>query len=429
MFRRRRWQIIMLIFLASFINYMDRTAFSVAAPFITKEFQLTPVELGILFSSFFLGYALFNFVGGYLSDICGPRKIFTGFMTIWSVFCGLTAAAFNFTSLLIIRVCFGIGEGPISSTTSKTVSNWFPARERSSAMGVASAGTPLGAAVAGPVVGVIAFYYSWKAAFIVMALVGLVWSVFWWHIARDLPREDPGVSQEEREEIKQGQVQIMSGTGVDKLPLSYFLRQPTVLLTALAFFAYNYNLFFFLTWFPSYLIMAKGLSIAKMSIVTVLPWITGFIGLAAGGFISDFIFKKTGNLMFSRKLILVTGLGATAVCIALTGFVQSVEWAVGLMAIAIFTLYLTGSTYWALIQDTVRSENVGGVSGFVHFLANLSGVIGPTVTGFIVQSTGAFTSAFVLAGSLALLGSLAVAFFVRPIKGMVNLKNHSKLVQ
>jgi len=325
----------------------------------------------------------------------------------------MTAAAFSFTSLLIVRVCFGIGEGPISATTSKTVSNWFPSKERSSAMGIASAGTPLGAAIAGPIVGVIAIYFSWQVAFVVMAFIGIVWAFFWWRMAKDLPTEDPHISKEELIEITQGQ-QVFSNAG-EKLPLSYFLKQPTVLLTALAFFAYNYNLFFFLTWFPSYLTMAKGLSIAKMSIVTTLPWFMGFIGLASGGFISDFVFKKTGKLMFSRKIVLVVGLGATAVCVALTGFADSVEWAVGLMSVAIFTLYLTGSTYWALIQDTVRGDNVGGVSGFVHFLANLSGVIGPAVTGYIVQSTGVFTSAFVLAGSLALLGSLAVAFFVRPI--------------
>lgn len=414
MLRKRRWQIIMLIFLASMINYLDRTAFSVAAPYITKEYGLTPSQLGILFSSFFMGYAIFNFVGGYLSDIYGPRKVFAGSMTVWSIFCGLTAAAFSFTSLLIVRVCFGIGEGPISATTSKTVSNWFPSKERSSAMGIASAGTPLGAAIAGPIVGVIAMYFSWQVAFVIMAVIGIVWAMFWWRTAKDLPGEDPTVSKEELAEITQGQIQL-SAAGGGKLPLSYFLKQPTVLLTALAFFAYNYNLFFFLTWFPSYLTMAKGLSIAKMSIVTTLPWFMGFVGLASGGFISDFLFRKTGKLMFSRKIILVAGLGATAVCVALTGFAESVEWAVGLMSIAIFTLYLTGSTYWALIQDTVSGENVGGVGGFVHFLANLSGIIGPAVTGYIVQSTGAFTSAFVLAGSLALMGSLAVAFFVRPI--------------
>lgn len=418
MFRTRRWQIASLIFLASVINYMDRTAFSIAAPFFVKDFNLEPSQLGMLFSSFFLGYAIFNFVGGYLSDIKGPKTVFSVFMTIWSVFCGLTGAAFSFASLFIIRVCFGIGEGPISSTTSKTINNWFPTKERSSAMGFASAGTPLGAALAGPIVGVVVMFVSWKWAFLVMALIGFMWVIAWRKLAHDLPEQDPGISSEELAIIRAGQAvaTVPGEIKGEKRPLSYFLKKPTVLLTALAFFAYNYNLFFFLTWFPSYLTMDKGLSLSTMSIVTVLPWMTGFVGLGIGGFVSDYIFKKTGKLMFSRKIILVVGLGLTAIFIALTGMVESAMGAVCLMAAAIFTLYLTGSTYWAVIQDTVSSENVGGVSGFVHFLANLSGVIGPTVTGFIVQSTGSFTSAFILAAALALMGAVCVALFVKPIK-------------
>jgi len=415
MFKTRRWKIALLIFLASVINYMDRTAFSVAAPYFVKDFNLTPSELGMLFSSFFLGYAIFNFVGGYLSDIHGPKKVFGIFMIIWSVFCGLTGAAFNFVSLFIIRLCFGIGEGPISSTTSKTVNNWFPAKERSSAMGFASSGTPLGAAIAGPLVGLLVLIVSWKVAFVVMGTLGVVWALAWFKMAHDYPQEDPAVSKKELEDIRIGQNQELMPKSGKKMPLSYFLKQPTILLTALAFFAYNYNLFFFLTWFPSYLMMDKGLSLSEMSVVTALPWIAGFIGLGSGGFISDYIYKKTGKLMFSRKIILVVGLGATALFIALTGFVSSAMGAVGLMTMAIFTLYLTGSTYWAIIQDTVTGENVGGVSGFVHFLANLSGVIGPTVTGFIVQFSGEFTSAFVLAATIALAGAISVAFFVKPI--------------
>lgn len=130
--------------------------------------------------------------------------------------------------------------------------------------------------------------------------------------------------------------------------------------TALAFFAYNYNLYFFLTWFPSYLMMSKGISLASMSIITALPWVAGFIGLGGGGFVSDWLYKKTGRLMWSRKIILVVGLTITAIFIGLVGFAQTAT--VLLMTVAIFTLYLTRSTYWAVIQDTVPSDNVGGVS-------------------------------------------------------------------
>src|SRR4051812_46344120 len=114
MFRNFRWYIVFMLFLAAIINYIDRSALSVAMPFISKRFHLEPAEMGLILSSFFIGYALFNFIGGYFSDVFGPRKVFGTSMVVWSIFCGLTATAFNFTSLFIVRLMFGVGEGPFS---------------------------------------------------------------------------------------------------------------------------------------------------------------------------------------------------------------------------------------------------------------------------------------------------------------------------
>jgi ACS family hexuronate transporter-like MFS transporter len=187
-----------------------------------------------------------------------------------------------------------------------------------------------------------------------------------------------------------------------------------ILATACAFFAYNYVLFFFLSWFPTYLTEAHHLSLRDMSFATVIPWLLGSIGLAAGGFVSDGILRLTGKPLLSRKIVLGVCLGAAAVCVALAGRVASTQGAVALMSVSIFFLYVTGSVYWAVIQDTVPREHVGGVGGFVHLLANLAGVIGPAVTGFIVQAThGAYGSAFVLAGAIAVLGALCSLVWIR----------------
>ena len=123
MFKRVRWLMVFLLFLAGMINYLDRSALSVAAPLLTKDLGLDPAQLGIVFSSFFFGYALFCFVGGWAADRFGPKRVFIVSMTVWSVFCGLTAAATGLVSLLLIRVVFGMGEGPFSSTVNKLVSN------------------------------------------------------------------------------------------------------------------------------------------------------------------------------------------------------------------------------------------------------------------------------------------------------------------
>jgi MFS transporter, ACS family, hexuronate transporter len=413
MFSGLRWIPVWMLFGGGMINYMDRSALSIAAPLIMRDLRLDTVQLGFIFSSFFAGYALFNFLGGYASDVFGPKRIFTVSMTVWSVFCGLTAAAVGFTSLFVVRVMFGFGEGPFSAAANKMVSNWFPRREIASAIGLANAGTPLGGAIAGPVVGWIAFTYGWRASFIVLAIIGLVWTLLWVTIAVERPDAHPRLTEAERTEIESDRGQ--QGSQNRKLPLTFYLRQRAVLVTGFAFFGYSSILYFFLSWFPIYLTTAQHLSITTMSFVNVIPWLLGSLGLCVSGLLCDFLFGKTGDALFARKLVLVTCLIVAGVSVALTGLVTGIVSAVSLMGIAVFFNYLTGTAYWAIIQDTVQGENVGGASGFVHLIANCAGIVGPAVTGWIVNSTGAFTGAFLLAGGVAIIAALLVAFFVKPI--------------
>ncbi len=195
------------------------------------------------------------------------------------------------------------------------------------------------------------------------------------------------------------------------LTLSHYVRQPRILATAVAFFSYNYVLFFFLSWFPSYLVRAHHLNIREMSVATVVPWLVGMIGLACGGAISDGLYRLTGNLLMSRRIVLVTCLLGAGACVAFAGTVKSTQGAVALMSVSLFFLYVTGAIYWAIVQDVVHPERVGGVSGFLHCMGSLSGLIGPAVTGFIVERSGSF--AFVLAGAIALIGAVLAGVFVR----------------
>jgi ACS family hexuronate transporter-like MFS transporter len=409
---RMRWVIGSLMFLAGMINYLDRSALGVAAPLVRADLHLDPAQLGIVFSSFSFGYALFCFVGGYASDHYGPRKVLGVSMVVWSIFCGLTAAAWSLGSLLVIRILFGMGEGPIGSTFNKTVRNWFPHGQQASAVSVANAGTPLGAALSGPIVGLLALNFGWRVAFVIIALIGVTWSIAWFIIATDHPGENPRTTAEERAEYEAGQKTQPASTG-PRAPLGGLIMRPAILATAFAFFGYSCILFFFLTWFPTYLVSARHLSIASMSFATMIPWLLGFIGLAVGGPLCDLIFRRTGNAILARKLVLVICLLVAAVCIALAGTVDTVFAAVGLMSVSVFFMYLTGNTYWAIILDTVQANRVGGVSGFVHFIANCGGIVAPLVTGFIVQATGSFYAAFLLTGAIAVLGALGVAVFVR----------------
>jgi MFS transporter, ACS family, hexuronate transporter len=413
MFKKVRFSVLAFLIVASFINYIDRAALSIAAPMVSKEFNLGPADLGMIFSGFFVGYCVFNFVGGYFSDVYGPRKALAWAMAAWSLFSGLTIGAWNFTSLFVVRILFGIGEGPIASGSNKMVNNWFPAQERARAMGASIGGMPLGAAIAGPIVGFLMIAYGWRVAFVILTVLGFLWTIFWLKMTTDHPEDHPAISAEELQYIKSGQVKA-SDTSV-AVPLMFFLKQPTILAIILAFFACNYIIYFFLSWFPMYLVMAHHTSIKDMAILTIIPWFVAFVGNVGGGFIQDYIYKRVGNLIRARKLHIVSFLLASAVSIGLCGYSTNVYWAVGLMSLGVFFMYATLCNYWAVVQDTVRSESVGSVGGLVHFISNTSGIIGPSVTGFIVQGYGSFALAFLLTAALTVAGALAVAFFVKPI--------------
>ncbi|MDN4071846.1 MFS transporter [Fictibacillus terranigra] len=407
MFSKGKLPIIIMLFLAGVINYLDRSALSIAAPFIQDDLTLSATQMGLIFSSFSVGYAIFNFLGGMASDRYGAKLTLFVAMVVWSLFSGAIALAVGFVSLMVIRVLFGMGEGPLSATINKMVNNWFPPTQRASAIGVTNSGTPLGGAISGPIVGMIAVAFSWKVSFILIMIIGLVWAVCWFKFVKEKPAKPMGEAPAVKVDV----------APQEKIPLTFYLKQKTVLFTAFAFFAYNYILFFFLTWFPSYLVKERGLSVESMSVITVIPWILGFIGLAAGGFVSDYVFKKAAKkgVLFSRKVVLVTCLLASAICIGVAGLVTTTVSAVILVALSVFFLYLTGAIYWAIVQDVVDQNNVGSVGGFMHFLANTAGIIGPALTGFIVDKTGTFSGAFLLAGGLAVFASLTVIRFVRPI--------------
>ena len=419
MFKNLRWTIVLLLFLVYMINYLDRVALSLTVPMIEKDLMLNAEQFGMIFGSFFFGYALFNFIGGLATDKYGPTLVLGLAVGMWSLFCGLTAIATGFWSMLILRVLFGMAEGPICASANKAINGWFPKKQAATAMGFLSAGSPLGGAVAGPIIGYLALAFGWRPAFVIICSIGIVWMVVWFFIAADNPARSKRVSDDERaliEKLKEAQPGEEADLTQAAHGLGYYLRQPIILVTAFAFFCYNYILFFFLSWFPAYLVQAHGLDIKSMSMTTMIPWIVGFVGLALGGWISDKIFNITGRLLLSRKIVLVVALLAAALCVALAGTVEGVTSAVLLMSISIFFLYITGAIYWAIIQDVVHKSRVGGISGFIHLVGSVSGIIGPIVTGFIVQHTGKFDSAFVLAGVVAALGAFLVLFVIKSPK-------------
>lgn len=415
MFKNYRSVVALLLFFAGVLNYLDRAALSVMAPLVKKDLQIDDAQMGILFSCFFIGYCLFCFLGGWGADRYGPRKVFGWAAAIWSLFCGATALAGSFAHLLIVRVLFGIGEEPMGTTTNKSISNWFPRQEVGRAVGFTNAGQPLGAAVAAPVVGLVGLHFGWRVSFIVIAVLGFVWLAFWLWLFRDRPEQHPRVSEPERAMIaaQRPATRVTKSGNAQQTKLWHYVFSLPVLGVAAAFFCFNYIQFFFLSWLPSYLTDFQHLDIKSMSLIGILPWLGATVGFIGGGIISDALFRRTGNFLLSRKLVIFFGLAVAAICVMLTAWASSVTLAVTLITLASVFAYMTPQACWSLLQDIVPAERIGTAGGFVHLLANLAGILSPGITGFLIQYGGGYSSAFLLASLLALTGMAMLALFVR----------------
>jgi ACS family hexuronate transporter-like MFS transporter len=408
---RFRFVIAALLFCAGLINYMDRAALSVVAPKVAHDLNLPPHALGEVFSSFFFGYALFCFIGGFLADRFGPRRVYAWAMALWSLFCGLTAAVTGFLSLLFVRIVFGIGEGPMCAVTNKTVCNWFPRHETASMIGTTFAGQPLGTAIAGPLVGLAAIALGWRWSFLIIAALGFLWLAAWLLVMRDTPFEHPKVSAAERAYIAESRASHVPVEGKGG-GLGRALFRPTTFAVAAGLFAANYVIYFFLSWLPSYFVSAQHFSFAAMSLITSLPWIGGAIGYAMGGVVSDTILKRTGNGLIARKAVAMGGLGVAAASVLVIAFVHTQALAVALVTLAITFLMASPQANWALTQELVEPDKVGAVSGFAHFLSNFSGMIAPAVTGFAIEYGGGYTASFLITGLVGIIGVIAMLVMV-----------------
>src|ERR1700761_475360 len=408
-----RYVVAGLLFTAGAINYMDRAALGIVAPIVSKTLELSPSQLGVIFSSFFVGYAIFSFLGGYFADKWGTRRVFTWAMGIWSLFCGLTAAATGFVSLLLTRVFFGIGEGPMSSNTNRTISNWFPRHETATMIGFTFSGQTLGNAIAGPVVGLIAIGFGWRASFIVIAVLGFLWLLLWRLFVTDKPSQSRRVGEGEAKLINDSRA-IAEARNVedDGMTLGAYLRRPSTLALGAGLFAVNYTQYVFISWLPSYLTNVMHLDLKQMSIITSIPWICGAIGYFGGGLLGDFIYKRMDDPVKARKLVATIPLALSGIAVLSITSAGSLPAAVGLIAAAL--LFLTGScqSIWAIQHEILPLHRQGGVGGFIHFLSNLSGIIGPALTGFLIQYFGGYHSAFMFGALIDFAGVLAMLAFI-----------------
>lgn len=410
---RYRIVIVLMLFSVGMINYMDRAAIGILAPLMKADLHFTDSQLGIVFSAFFAGYAVFSFLGGYLSDCVGPKKTFLIAACAWSVFCAATGMVGSIAALIGVRVLFGASEGPMNSTTNRMITNWFPRRETARALGFALSGQNFGSALAAPLSVLIASLLGWRLSFVVLGSLGLIWSAVWAFGVQDTPAESRFVSESEKKHIASDRKPVTAMLSEQVGPLRQYLLAPTTLAMAAGLFAHLYILYIFISWLPSYLVSVLHVSTKGLAGAAMVPWIGGFIGYAGGGFVSDFVFKKSTNRLAARKLTTIVPLLSAVGALIAVLFVTNLTISVLILGFALMMLSAGMQSLWAMIHELVPAARMGSVGGFIHLLANLSGVISPALTGFAVQYTGGYTLAFTIASVTGVVGAVLMATVIR----------------
>ena len=413
---RFRYVVVGMLFLAGMLNYVDRMTLPVVAPLVAKELNFNPAEMGVIFSAFFMGYVLFCFIGGASADRFGVKRVYGWAMAIWSLFCGMTIVATGFTSLLVYRVIFGMGEGPMGSVTNKMIRDWVPRAEVGRALAIApNIGNQIGAMAAGPLVALLVSAGGWRTPFIVVTLLGFVWLAAWAWLVSDTPATNRHISASERaliESTRPGPAND-TDTTADPHSLGHYLARPAVLAVAAGFFGANYISYYIFTWLPSYLMDVHHLPLKGAAMLVAIPPLMGIVGNLVGGTAADWLLRWTGQPILSRKIILIVGLFVAACSLGAVTWIDTIGAALVLIATAQLFVSMCPLTCWLLVQELVPHSRTGTVGGYVHLLSNIAGIIGPAATGFIIQYGGGYSLSFLLAGGLVVLGALLVLLFVR----------------
>jgi len=417
---RQRWTMITLCFLACTINYVDRANLAVAAPYLQRAFGLNAAAMGLILSGFFWTYAAMQMPWGWFADKAGPRTSLTIAVGWWSVFTASTAAAGGFFSLESSRLLLGVGEAGAYPSFTRVVADWFPRRERSFASSIYDSGSRTGAVLALPIVALIIGVWGWRASFIITGALGLIWVGFWLKMYRD-PERHPAVTPQALAGL-QAEIQA-ERRGRDGAPAGSapswgsLFRYRTIWAMMIGFFCLNFAIFFFITWFPSYLVQARGFSLTQLGTLGTLPGVLAIPGGWCGGWASDRLYRRGWSLNAARKTCLVGGMLLSSV-IVLSAFVANIYICLGLFAVSYASLAFTGASVWALPADVAPTRaHVASIGGIQNFAANLAGIVISTFTGFMLLLTsGSFVVPLVAAGIACIVGAAVYLFMLGDIK-------------
>ncbi|WP_228404383.1 MULTISPECIES: MFS transporter [Micrococcaceae] len=414
---RKRWMIIWLAFIGLSINYLDRSSLSVALPFMGKDFELSATQQGLIFAAFFWAYDFCQLAAGWYVDKVGPRRSFSLAAVWWSVFTMVTAAATNFWSLFAARFLLGVGESPAPSTAAKVVATWFPVRERAFATSIWDSGSRVGAVIALPIVTLIVAFTSWHAVFIIIGIAGIIWAAVWWKVYRS-PEEHPTADAAEVAYIQEGGARSAASDdeGAAKLPWRSLFKYRTVLSMMFGFFCLNSAIYFFITFFPSYLVKERGFDLLKLGFFGAIPGICAVLFGWLAGYVADRAVQRGVSITRVRKTAIAGGLAGGSV-IMFAALVPEAWMALALLSVAYSSLTVAATGIWSLPADVApSSRHVGSIGGLQNFASNLAGIFTPILIGVLVDQTGSFVAPLAVIGAVALIGAANYLFVMGKIE-------------
>ncbi|MFC1606067.1 MFS transporter [Pseudomonadota bacterium] len=431
---RVRYLILFMLFVVTTINYADRATLSIAGASIQKDLGIDAVSLGYIFSAFGWAYVVGQIPGGWLLDRFGSKKVYAISIFTWSLFTLLQTFVGHFHfisvvfSLFVLRMIVGLAEAPSFPGNARIVAAWFPTAERGTASAIFNSAQYFSTVLFAPIMGWITYVFGWPYVFLLMGSIGIFLSIIWLKVIYS-PREHPLINAAELSHIQKNgglvdmdhasntDPKVIRNNGPSWPHVKQLLMNRMLLGVYLAQFCINSITWFFLTWFPVYLVQDRGMTILKAGFIASLPAICGFVGGILGGVISDFLLRKGRSLSVARKTPIVIGLGLSTTMIV-CNYVDA-EWLViGIMALAFFGKGL-GALGWAVVSDTSPRQIAGLSGGLFNTFGNIASITTPIVIGYIINATGSFEWALIYVAANAAVAVFSYLVIVGRIERVV----------
>ena len=389
-----RWWICALLFFATTINYIDRQVFAILAPQLQTEIGWSEIEYGYIVTAFQFSYAIGLLLVGKLIDFLGTKKGFIISIIVWSLAAMAHALARTPIGFGIARLALGIGESGNFPAAIKTISEWFPRKERALATGIFNSGSNIGAIVAPLLVPIIALNFGWQAAFIITGLLGFIWLFFWLRLMNS-PEDHPRINATELDLIKSDtEENLEKPTSIWKI-----IRTRKVWAIAIGKFLTDPIWWFFLYWLPKFLNITYGLKLDKIGLPLIVAYLIADVGSIGGGWLSSHFLKMGWSINAARKTTLL-------ICAIM---VVPIYWASGIddlwTAVILIGLGMAAHTGWSanmytLATDFFPKKDMGTVVGFIGMAGAVGGMLMASATGHLLEATGSYKILFVIAASM-----------------------------